>query len=135
MVKDSLRPENDAMVGRIEKSRERFYDISHNGKRSVLLWNSMINAYLQNGFPLDALSLFELMVEDPTCRPNHVTMVCVLSACTQIGDLEPGRWVHEYLKSKGCKAMEAVELFSTMQEFANGLHPNAGTLQPLRIIR
>ncbi|XP_057991174.1 pentatricopeptide repeat-containing protein At2g29760, chloroplastic isoform X2 [Hevea brasiliensis] len=164
--------------GKIEKSRERFDDISCNGKRSVLPWNSMINAYVQNGFPLEALSLFRLMAENPTCRPNHVTMVSVLSACAQIGDLELGKWVHDYLKSKGSKGvlefntflstslidmyskcgsldkakevfnqmvskdvvsfntmimglaingegMEAVKLFSTMQEF--GLHPNAGT--------
>ncbi|KAF2321001.1 hypothetical protein GH714_032547 [Hevea brasiliensis] len=164
--------------GKIEKSRERFDDISCNGKISVLPWNSMINAYVQNGFPLEALSLFRLMAENPTCRPNHVTMVSVLSACAQIGDLELGKWVHDCLKSKGrqgvlefntflstslidmyskCgsldkakevfnqmvskdvvsfntmimglaingEGMEAVKLFSTMQEF--GLHPNAGT--------
>lgn len=91
--------------GKIQKSRERFDNVSCNGIRSVLPWNSMINAYVQNGFPLEALGLFRLMVENPTCRPNHVTMVSVLSACAQTGDLELGKWVHEYLKSKGHKGV------------------------------
>lgn len=87
--------------GKIEKSKETFDGISDSGKRSVLPWNAIIRAYVQNGFPLESLSLFRLMVEDPTRKPNHVTMVSVLSACAQVGDLELGRWVHEYLKSKG----------------------------------
>ncbi|KAK9950287.1 hypothetical protein M0R45_005785 [Rubus argutus] len=87
--------------GKIEKSKETFDGISDSGKRSVLPWNAIIGAYVQNGFPLESLSLFRLMVEDPTRKPNHVTMVSVLSACAQVGDLELGRWVHEYLKSKG----------------------------------
>lgn len=91
--------------GKIQLCKERFDDITDDGKRSVLPWNSMINAYVQNGYPLEALSLFRLMVEDPNCRPNHVTMVSVLSACAQLGDLELGRWVHEYMKSKGRKGV------------------------------
>ncbi|XP_015574411.2 pentatricopeptide repeat-containing protein At2g29760, chloroplastic [Ricinus communis] len=92
-------------LGKIEKSRERFDDISDSGKRSVLPWNSMINAYVQNGYALEALCIFRLMVKDPNSRPNHVTMVSVLSACAQVGNLELGRWVHEYLKFKGRKGV------------------------------
>ncbi|XP_050208932.1 putative pentatricopeptide repeat-containing protein At3g08820 [Mercurialis annua] len=91
--------------GRIENCRECFDGISVNGKRSVLPWNSMINAYVQNGFPSEGLSIFRLMIEDSTRKPNHVTMVSVLSACAQIGDLELGRWVHEYLEFKGCRGV------------------------------
>ncbi|XP_062007439.1 pentatricopeptide repeat-containing protein At3g12770-like [Rosa rugosa] len=87
--------------GEIEKSRETFDGISDSGKRSVLPWNAIIGAYVQNGFPVESLSVFRVMVGDPTRKPNHVTMVSVLSACAQVGDLELGRWVHEYLKSKG----------------------------------
>lgn len=91
--------------GKVEKSRDRFDQISDNGKQSVLPWNAMIGAFVQNGFPMESLSLFRVMVEDPKYRPNHVTMVSVLSACAQIGDLDLGRWVHEYLKSKGSKGV------------------------------
>ncbi|GMY38615.1 pentatricopeptide repeat-containing protein At3g12770-like [Fagus crenata] len=90
---------------KIEKSREIFDEIVDNSKRSVLPWNAMIGAYVQNGCPMEALSIFRIMVEDPNPKPNHVTMVSVLSACAQVGDLDLGRWVHEYMKSKGSKGI------------------------------
>lgn len=85
--------------GKIEKSKEKFNEIID--KRSVLVWNSMINAYFQNGFPVEALTLFRQMVENSHCKPNHVTMVTVLSACAQIGDLQLGCRVHEVLEHGG----------------------------------
>ncbi|THF97204.1 hypothetical protein TEA_012326 [Camellia sinensis var. sinensis] len=94
--------------GKTDKSRERFDEIADSGKRSVLPWNSMISAYVQNGSPMEALSLFGLIMENHSCRPNHVTMVSVLSACAQIGDLDSGIWVHEYFKSEGQKSILAL---------------------------
>ncbi|XP_060676398.1 pentatricopeptide repeat-containing protein At1g08070, chloroplastic [Ziziphus jujuba] len=87
--------------GMVENGKEIFDRISDKGKRSVLPWNAMVGAYAQNGCPMDALSLFRLMIKHPNHRPNHVTMVSVLSACAQIGDLDLGKWVHEYLESQG----------------------------------
>ncbi|CAI0374473.1 unnamed protein product, partial [Linum tenue] len=92
--------------GRTDKSRERFDCIVSDRETSVLPWNSMINAYVQNGQPLQALNLFRLMVDgDHGCKPNHVTMVSVLTACSQIGDLELGQWVHDFLKTRGCRGV------------------------------
>ncbi|KAK6946031.1 Pentatricopeptide repeat [Dillenia turbinata] len=88
-------------LGRVDRSRERFDQVGHDGKRSVIVWNAVINAYVQNGFLMEAIKLFHIMVDDCTCRPNHVTMVSVLSACAQIGDLDLGRRVHEYIMYKG----------------------------------
>ncbi|KAL2513448.1 Pentatricopeptide repeat-containing protein [Forsythia ovata] len=88
-----------------EQSRERFDDITENGKKSVLSWNAMIGAYVQNGCASEAVSLFKLMVQNCTCRPNHVTMVSVLSACATIGDLGLGTWVHEYMRTRGSKGV------------------------------
>ncbi|RYR59414.1 hypothetical protein Ahy_A05g025302 isoform A [Arachis hypogaea] len=85
--------------GMIEKSRERFDRISVAGKRSVIPWNTMVSAYIQNGCPVEALSLFRVMVKEQTVSPNHITMVSVLSACAQIGDMNLGGWVHNYLIS------------------------------------
>ncbi|XP_057466229.1 putative pentatricopeptide repeat-containing protein At3g08820 [Actinidia eriantha] len=94
--------------GKIDRSRERFEQITDLGKRSVLPWNSMLNSYAQNAAPLEALSLFGLMMKNHSCRPNHITVVSVLSACAQTGDLERGMWVHEYLKSEGRKGILAL---------------------------
>ncbi|CAJ1977367.1 unnamed protein product [Sphenostylis stenocarpa] len=89
--------------GKIGKSREGFDRISAAGKRSVVPWNAMINVYVKNGCPVEGLSLFRMMIEKLTTTPNHITMVSVLSACAQIGDLSFGSWVHEYLISLGHK--------------------------------
>lgn len=91
--------------GMIENIKEIFYTISDQGKRSVLPWNAIIGAYVQNGSPMEALILFRQMVEHPNHRPNHVTMVSVLSACAQVGDLDLGKWVHEYLELQGRKGI------------------------------
>ncbi|KAL9686178.1 hypothetical protein QQ045_023633 [Rhodiola kirilowii] len=90
-------------LGNVERSREVFDAISGSGKRSILAWNAIIGAYAQNGFPTEALGIFRLLVKDSVVRPNHVTMVGVLSACAQIGDLELGRLIHDHLKYKGSK--------------------------------
>ncbi|WJZ83973.1 hypothetical protein VitviT2T_003609 [Vitis vinifera] len=91
--------------GKVEKCKERFDEIVGIGKRSVLPWNVIISAYVQNGCSFEALSLFRVMIEDLNLRPNHVTMVSVLSACAQVGDLDLGKWIHGYVKSEGCKAI------------------------------
>lgn len=93
--------------GKIDKSKERFDQITGTGKRSVLPWNAILNAYVQNGSPSEALSLFGLMMECRNCKPNHITVVSVLSSCAQIGDLDRGMWVHDYLMSEGRKGILA----------------------------
>nr|DAD44864.1 TPA_asm: hypothetical protein HUJ06_003094 [Nelumbo nucifera] len=90
--------------GKVEKSRELFDKLTERGRRSsVLPWNAMITGYVQNGFPVEALSVFQLMVAGGNPKPNHVTMVSVLSACAQVGDLDLGSGVHEYMKTNGSK--------------------------------
>ncbi|KAL8554648.1 hypothetical protein ACS0TY_002731 [Phlomoides rotata] len=89
----------------VEKSRKSFDEISDTGKRSVLSWNTIIGAYVQNGCSLDALTVFKSMIENSHCSPNHVTMVSVLSACAEVGDLDLGIWVHEYMKTRGQKGV------------------------------
>lgn len=91
--------------GKVEKCKERFDEIIGIGKRSVLPWNVIIGAYVQNGCSLEALNLFRVMIEDLNLRPNHVTMVSVISACAQVGHLDLGIWIHEYVKSEGCKSI------------------------------
>ncbi|OMO73951.1 hypothetical protein CCACVL1_17054 [Corchorus capsularis] len=98
-------------LGNVEKGREKFNDIDAIGKMSVLPWNAMIGAYVQTGCPMEALSLFHLMMEDSNCTPNHVTMVSVLSACAQLGDLDLGKWVHEYMEHKGRKGVLETNTF------------------------
>ncbi|KAL3814289.1 hypothetical protein ACJIZ3_015557 [Penstemon smallii] len=91
----------EALKLEVGKSRAAFDEISRNGKRSVLSWNVMIGSYVQNGCALEALSVFESMLENYDCPPNHVTMVSILSACAEVGDLDLGMWVHDYMRTRG----------------------------------
>ncbi|XP_021740596.1 pentatricopeptide repeat-containing protein At2g33760-like [Chenopodium quinoa] len=69
-------------------------------QRSIVAWNAMISGYEQNGFPKDAVDLFNLM-RNSGVDPDSATFVGVLSACAQLGALELGSWVHEYIVDHG----------------------------------
>lgn len=62
--------------------------------RDVISWNSMISGLAQNGYGNEALDLFEDMRLEGT-KPDHVTFVNVLSACSHMGLVDRG-WI--YLK-------------------------------------
>ncbi|XP_059638193.1 pentatricopeptide repeat-containing protein At2g22070-like [Cornus florida] len=63
--------------------------------KNVVSWNSMIIGYAQNGKDLDALALYEEMLQEKL-KPDNITFVGVLSACVHAGLSERGR---EYFNS------------------------------------
>ncbi|XWS28700.1 hypothetical protein CRYUN_Cryun25bG0093900 [Craigia yunnanensis] len=72
------------------------------GEKDVVSWNSMITGLAQRGCAEKALELFKRM-EEEIVKPNDVTMVGVLSACTKKLDLEFGRWVYSYIERNGIR--------------------------------
>lgn len=58
--------------------------------RNVVCWNTMINGYAQNGQDLEALALYEKMLQE-NLKPDSFTFVSVLSACIHAGLLEEGQ--------------------------------------------
>ncbi|KAL0917329.1 hypothetical protein M5K25_012384 [Dendrobium thyrsiflorum] len=59
------------------------------GKRDVITWNSMINGLAMHGMGLEALELFDHML-DATEEPDGITFVGVLSSCVHMGLVERG---------------------------------------------
>lgn len=57
--------------------------------RDVVCWNCMISTYAQHGEAKEALTIFEEMIEEGI-KPNYVTFVGILSACSHAGFLEDG---------------------------------------------
>ncbi|KAJ6740952.1 PENTATRICOPEPTIDE REPEAT-CONTAINING PROTEIN [Salix purpurea] len=53
-------------------------------------WNTMIVGYAQNGYGTEALELFQKMLESGE-KPDHVTMIGTLCACSHAGLVEEGR--------------------------------------------
>ncbi|XP_048320484.2 pentatricopeptide repeat-containing protein At2g33680 [Ziziphus jujuba] len=57
--------------------------------RDIVSWNAMISGLSQNGHGIEALVLFEEMQLECT-KPDHVTFVNVLSACSHMGLVDRG---------------------------------------------
>eukprot|EP01018_Ginkgo_biloba_P002101 Gb_06088 [translate_table: standard] len=76
-----------AKCGSIENARIVFDKIP---QPNVVSWNSMIVGYAMNGCGKEALKLFERMQHFGT-NPNHITFLCVLSACCHGGLVDEGR--------------------------------------------
>lgn len=71
-------------------------------ERSVRSWTAMIAGYVQCGKPKEAIRLF-MEMEEAGWRPNEVTVVAILAACADLGELDLGRRVHEYSNCSGYK--------------------------------
>ncbi|KAK6284690.1 hypothetical protein POUND7_003642 [Theobroma cacao] len=65
--------------------------------RNVVSWNSMIAGFAQNGQPAMAIQLFKEMIATTNLKPDEVTMVSVISVCGQLGALEMGNWVVNFI--------------------------------------
>ncbi|KAM0992497.1 hypothetical protein ACFX13_010900 [Malus domestica] len=59
------------------------------GDLNVVLWTSMISACALHGQGKEAVQLFELMIKEGI-KPNEVSFVVVLNACSHAGLLEEG---------------------------------------------
>ncbi|GJY47222.1 pentatricopeptide repeat-containing protein [Tanacetum coccineum] len=68
--------------------------------RDVVSWNSMITGFAQGDCPNEALELFREM-QGGSLKPDKVTMMSVLTACTKKLDLDVGRWVHSNIERNG----------------------------------
>ncbi|GKV19643.1 hypothetical protein SLEP1_g29872 [Rubroshorea leprosula] len=69
-------------------------------ERNVVTWTSLICGYARMGFAKEAVDLFFEMVKEGI-RPNSVTLVCVISACAKLRDLELGERVCGYIEESG----------------------------------
>ncbi|XP_058093997.1 pentatricopeptide repeat-containing protein At2g22410, mitochondrial-like [Magnolia sinica] len=80
-------------------------------ERDAVSWTTMIDGYAQNNLPDEALKFFYLMVSG-NVKPNEVTMITVLSACSQLGILSLGRSIHEYINTNGVN--QSVNLLNSL---------------------
>ncbi|CAJ1936474.1 unnamed protein product [Sphenostylis stenocarpa] len=69
-------------------------------QKSTVAWNSMISGYGQNGLAREAVEVYNMMRESGV-QPDSGTFVSVLSACSQLGSLHLGCWLHECIVGSG----------------------------------
>ncbi|KAJ7008443.1 pentatricopeptide repeat-containing protein [Populus alba x Populus x berolinensis] len=68
--------------------------------RNVVSWTAIINAYVRNQRPHEAFELFWRMLL-ANVKPNEFTLVNLLKACSELGSLKLGRWIHDYALKNG----------------------------------
>ncbi|PPS09981.1 hypothetical protein GOBAR_AA10663 [Gossypium barbadense] len=71
-----------------------------NGYVKSVSWSAMITGYVHMGMFKEALELFNDM-QLTGLRPNHAGIVGALTACSYLGSLDHGRWIHAYVDRNG----------------------------------
>lgn len=85
-----------AKLGDMAPARELFDGAPD---RDVVSWNAMISGYVRCGSRKQAMELFEQM-QAMGEKPDTVTMLSLLSACADSGDLDAGRRLHGFLSGR-----------------------------------
>ncbi|KAF5205429.1 Pentatricopeptide repeat, partial [Thalictrum thalictroides] len=75
--------------GSLEDASSAFQWMS---EKDVISWSTMISGLAQNGHSIEALKLFESMKDSGT-KPNYITIVGVLFACSHAGLVDDG-WAY-----------------------------------------
>lgn len=94
-----------AKCGAVERSRQVFDKIVN---RDVVLWNSMLAAYSQNGHPEKCLLLSGEMAFAGV-RPTVATLVTAISASADVAALPKGRELHGYGWRLGFESQDKVK--------------------------
>ncbi|GFP80992.1 pentatricopeptide repeat-containing protein at4g39952 mitochondrial [Phtheirospermum japonicum] len=98
--------ENVSVVNSLINMYGRFGNLTmaqklfHQVDPDIATWNSLISAHTENGNYFEAINFFDEMISKDI-NPNVVTLVTLLSACSQIVSLENGRKIHNYVKETG----------------------------------
>ncbi|XP_059651741.1 pentatricopeptide repeat-containing protein At1g08070, chloroplastic-like [Cornus florida] len=71
-------------------------------QRDLVSWTTLIQGYVKMGFWKEGIRVFLEMCE-VKLRADEMTMVIVLSACANIGDLSLGRKIHSYIHDNNVK--------------------------------
>ncbi|KAL7251184.1 hypothetical protein ACSBR1_013086 [Camellia fascicularis] len=83
--------------GEVDRARELFDRMP---EKNVVSWTTVVTGFSQNGHHEKALSMFFEMLEMGV-KPNDLTLVSALSACSKVGALEAGARIHNYLSRSG----------------------------------
>lgn len=80
---------------------EAAYDVFNKScVRDLVTWNSMINGCVKRGLVNEALDLYWKMQAEKV-KPDEITMIGLVSSCSQLQDLNLGRKFHQYIKENG----------------------------------
>ncbi|KAB1217916.1 hypothetical protein CJ030_MR3G014651 [Morella rubra] len=81
-----------AKCGELEKAKQLFNRLQW---RDLIAWSAFISAFVQSGYPEEALSVFRDMMND-NVKPENGTLASILSACADLSSVRLGKSVHCY---------------------------------------
>lgn len=84
-------------IGEVSTSRKIFDALT---EKNVVSWTAMIGAYGTNGYAKEAVTLFHEMKSTANVKPNRVTMLSVLTACSHGRLVEDGLSCFRYMLEK-----------------------------------
>ncbi|KAM1429784.1 hypothetical protein ACFX2I_045937 [Malus domestica] len=99
-----------AELGCLEYARKIF---DHCSERNTEIWNTMIGAYVQNNSPIEAIDLFFQAVNSELAILAEVTFLSVLTACSQMQQLELAGQLHAFI-IKHLRLMPVILLNATI---------------------
>ncbi|XP_018501756.2 pentatricopeptide repeat-containing protein At3g22150, chloroplastic [Pyrus x bretschneideri] len=99
-----------AELGCLEYARKIF---DHCSERNTEIWNTMIGAYVQNNHPIEAIDLFFQAVNSELAILDEVTFLSVLTACSQMQQLELAGQLHAFI-IKHLRLMPVILLNATI---------------------
>lgn len=65
-------------------------------EKDAISWSAMINGYVRNGSLHKSMGIFQDMLNNNT-RPDHILIVKILTACSEMGILQLAYCLHGYL--------------------------------------
>ncbi|KAK1357206.1 Pentatricopeptide repeat-containing protein [Heracleum sosnowskyi] len=81
-------------TGRMNKAECLFARMK---SRDLVSWNSLIAGYSLNGESLKALELFHDFTSVAALKPDHVTLVSILPACSHLCNMNVGKQIHGHI--------------------------------------
>ncbi|KAM6545945.1 hypothetical protein CsatB_026681 [Cannabis sativa] len=85
-----------AKSGNIRKALDVFRSMK---QRSVVTWTTMMSGLALHGLGRETIEMFSQM-ESALVKPNEITFIAILSACSHAGLVEMGRWFFSNMASR-----------------------------------
>ncbi|CAK9314198.1 unnamed protein product [Citrullus colocynthis] len=92
-------------------------------QRDLISWNSLISSYIKNDNAGKALLLFNHMISE--LEPNSVTIINILTSCTQLAHLPLGQCLHAYTTRRE----ESLELDASLANAFITMYARCGKIQ------
>nr|XP_017250791.1 PREDICTED: pentatricopeptide repeat-containing protein At5g56310 [Daucus carota subsp. sativus] len=90
--------------------------------KSVITWTSVISGYAQANRPSEAITIFRRM-QLQGVQPDEVAMLAALSAAAQLGALQLGNWIHNYINNnKLCLTIPLANALIDMYAKSGNVH-------------